>query len=321
MRRIGFIDNAAEAERFCDFLVSQRIHATAEKEDDASARHAVWIKQEQQVDEARQLLDAFLASPGDSRFDAGKLAAEVRRKEAEENRKLLKNLRKVSSGSLNPMAGRTPVTFIAIGLCVLVGLLTGFGNPSVRIDRTGREIPTLESRVYDAMTFVDRHDRVKPDDAFVSIRKGEVWRVLTPALMHGNMGHLAMNMMGLFFLGSVIERLHGGGWLVAMLLVIAVVANLVQVFWPETNNGGPNAVGSSGATYGLFGFFLMRKHFDPSYPVGLPPMFQLVGLGFLVLGVLMVVPNVANGSHVGGLACGMLFAAIVPTENRSRRGS
>jgi GlpG protein len=168
------------------------------------------------------------------------------------------------------------------------------------------------------MTFMSLQDRRQGEDAFAAIRRGEVWRVFTPAILHAGMGHLAMNMMGLFFLGSVIERLHGGGWLLLMLVSIAVFANLVQVFWPEANNGGPNAVGASGATYGLFGFFMIRPHFQSMYPVSLPPMFLLLGLGFLVMGVLMVIPTMANGAHVGGLAGGMLFAAMIPTGERPR---
>jgi len=319
MRRIGFIEDSLDATRFCDYLVSQRIHAKAEKEDDTNPRYAIWVNEEQRVAEAREMFDQFLSNPKDTRFNASKQADAVRKAEQEENARRQKNITKVNPGSGNSRADRIPVTIGAIALCVVIGLLTGFGNPSLRFDRVGREIPTLESRVYDALTFVNRHDRVRSKDPFVSIRNGEYWRVVTPAVLHGDMAHLAMNMMGLFFLGSVIERIHGGMWLLIMLVSIAFVASLVQVFWPESNNGGPNAVGSSGATYGLFGFFLLRQHFEPGYPISLPPMFLLLGLGFLVMGVLMVLPGMANGAHVGGLAAGMVFAGLVPTGARPRR--
>jgi GlpG protein len=215
--------------------------------------------------------------------------------------------------------GRVPVTIAAIALCVVVGLLTGFGGPTMRRSQLGRQQPSSEFKIYDSLTFMSLRDRLQDEDAFASIRRGEVWRVFTPAILHGNMGHLAMNMMGLFFLGSVIERLHGGGWLSLMLVSIAVFANLVQVFWPEANGGGPNAVGASGATYGLFGFFMIRPHFQAMYPVRLPPTFLLMGLGFLMMGVLMVIPSMANGAHVGGLAGGMIYAALIPTGDRPRR--
>jgi len=325
MRRIGFIENSQDATRFCDYLISQRIHAQAEKDDAANPRYGIWVREEQRVEEAKSLLDQFYANPLDTRFDASKEANAVRKAEAEENARRLKNIAKVSHRSVGTGAvggvggGRIPVTIASIAVCILIGFFTGFGNPSVRVDRLGRQVPTMEMRVYDALTFMSFQNRMQREEPFSSIREGEVWRVFTPAILHGSMGHLAMNMMGLFFLGSVIERLHGGGWLLAMLISIAVFSNLVQVFWPEVNNGGPNAVGSSGATYGLFGFFMIRPHFQPMYPVSLPPMFLLLGLGFLVMGVLMVIPTMANGAHVGGLAGGMIFAAMIPT-GESRRG-
>lgn len=328
MRRIGFIENLQDSTRFCDYLISQRIHAKAEKEDEpANPRYSIWVVEEQKLTEAKTLLDQFHANPSDTRFDASKEAEAVRKAEAEENARRLKNIAKVSHRSGGPAggavggmgAGRVPVTIAAIALCVIVGLLTGFGGPTMRRSQLGRQQPSSEFKIYDAMTFMSLRDRLQDEDAFASIRRGEVWRVFTPAILHGSIGHLAMNMMGLFFLGSVIERLHGGGWLLLMLVSIAVFANLVQVFWPEANNGGPNAVGASGATYGLFGFFMIRPHFQAMYPVTLPPTFLLMGLGFLVMGVLMVIPTMANGAHVGGLAGGMIFAALIPTGDRPRR--
>lgn len=326
MRRIGFIDGSSDAQRFCDYLISQQIEATAEPERDGAQRFAIWVKDEQALDEARAALELYQTSPSDSRFEASKKAKEIRAQQAAENRKRLKNLQKMPRSNPNPLAGgRTPLTVAAIAVCVLVGILSGFGNPTIRVDRAGREYPTLESRTYDALTFVNRH-HIPPgeraaDDPFVSIRRGEIWRIVTPAILHGNISHLAMNMMGLFFLGTVIERLHGSRWLALMLLGTAVVASLVQVFWPAGNNGGPLAVGASGVTYGLFGFILIRPQFDPFYPVRLPPMFQAIGIGFLIMGVMMIVPGIANGAHVGGLAAGMVFAAFVPDGTGSRRRS
>jgi GlpG protein len=320
MRRIGFIEGSSDAERFCDYLISQQIHASAEPEGDQSQRYAIWVQEEQRLDEARAALQLYLADPSEGRFEASKKAKEIRLQEAVEKRKRLKNVKKLprtstSSGPLGASGGgdRAPLTVAVIALCVVIGLLTGFGNPSTaRIDRAGREHPTLEGRVYHALTFVDRREYRQTDDAFASIRRGEVWRVITPAILHGSIGHLAMNMMGLFFLGSVIERLHGFRWYAVMILSTALIASLVQVFWPEANNGGPLAVGASGVTYGLFGFLLIRPHFDPLYPVRLPPVFQALALGFLIAGVLMIVRNIANGAHVGGLATGMVFAGLIP---------
>lgn len=333
MRRIGSLNNALDARRFCDFLITQQIHATAEPArdpeskdgDPADGPHDIWVREEGRVDQARELFQQFVADPQHNRYDVSSKAAAILRGQEADRQRRVANVRKFTPSSSPLGNARTPYTVAIIGLCVVLGLLTGFGNPqpSVRGERGVRQTPSTEMRVYDSLTFVNRADVPRgqraADDPFVSIRKGQVWRLLTPALLHANIGHLAMNMMGLLFLGGVFERLHGGRWLVLSLIGMAVLSMIVQVFWPPGNNGGPSAVGASGAIYGLFGFFLMRYKFDPLYPVQLPPMVQAVGLGFLLLGVLLIIPNIANGSHVGGLASGILLAAVLPVHTVPRR--
>jgi GlpG protein len=326
MRRIGFIDNPSDAERLCDFLLTREIRATPEPEGEGSPRMAIWVKDENRLAEARELYTAFLANPRDPRYDVGQQAKAILAREEATQAKRMAKIRKGIEASGAGLSGgrRTPVTVAAIVLCVLVGVLTGFGRPRPKIDANGLPQMSSELRIYYALTFVGVRDlpRSGPQrsDPFASVRKGEVWRFLTPALLHANIGHLAMNMMGLFFMGSVFERIHGGRWLALSLILMAVVSMAVQVFWPASNNGGPSAVGASGAIYGLFGFFMMRVYFDPTYPVQLPPMFQVMGLGFLILGVLMVIPDIANGSHVGGLAAGMVLAALIPVGSRPGKG-
>ncbi len=321
MRRIGLIDNPREAARFCDFLLLQDIAAHAEQEN-GQERVAIWIKDEQKVDDAKAHLEGFLIDPASAKYDASAQADQKRKAEQERNLQRLRNQRQMASHSSYPgvsrggVGGKIPVTIATIIVCVVVGLLTGFGKPRIITTRQGEIVPTSEFRVYDAFLFVSFEDRQQSDDPFASIKRGQVWRVLTPALLHGYMGHLVMNMFGVYFLGSVIERLHGSRWLLAMLLGCAIGSTLIQVFWPVWNNGGANMVGASGATYGLFGFLLLRPHIQSMYPVSLPPMFLLLGLGFLVAGVLMVIPSMANGAHVGGLATGMVFASCIPTDRR-----
>lgn len=309
MRRIGFIEGSQQAERFCDYLVSRGIHASPEPDPEDSDRYAVWVRDEHLVSDAREELALFHAEPGNEKYNAASKAKVIRAKEAAENRRRLKNIKKLSA-SRSTTRG-TPLTLAMVVVCVVVGLLTGFGRPR----------GTLEQSVYQGLTFVRFQDYVEDGDSFGAIRDGQVWRILTPTLLHANIGHLAMNMFVLFVLGTAIERYHGIGFMAALLLFTALAASLVQVFWPPGNGGGPLFVGASGVTYGLVGFLLARPQFDPQYPIRIPPMFQVLTLGFLVAGIMGIVPGIANGGHVGGLAAGMLCAAAVPGSNvfRGRR--
>jgi membrane associated rhomboid family serine protease len=135
------------------------------------------------------------------------------------------------------------------------------------------------------------------------IGEGEVWRLVTSGFLHDGPFHLMFNMFGLWILGSMLEptvgrvrfaliyfvSLLGGSW--------AVVA-----FAPETN-----AVGASGAIFGLMGaaIVIMRHR-------GINPMESGLGL-WLGLNLLITFtrPDISIAGHLGGLAAGALVAAIL----------
>jgi GlpG protein len=208
-----------------------------------------------------------------------------------------------------------PIT-IAIIVCSVVASLTShFGSPRGSRD-PGKT--TLEQKAYYTLSFVDRRDYETSGDAFGSIRKGEIWRLITPMFLHGDELHLAFNMLWVFFLGSAIERLHGSIFLLVMVLITQSAGMMLQVmlpdasYIPESLRGSPFAIGASGAVYGLFGFLWLRPLIDKSYPVVLVPMNVAMMLGWLVLCLTPMGQNVANGAHLGGLVSGIAMALIGP---------
>lgn len=323
MRRIGTIEDPSLAKRFCDYLVIRGISATLESVDDSgtrTGRQAIWVKEEPKVDDAKAELAAFLKSPQDPKYSVSAEAAKLRAAQEEENRKRLKNQKTIANRSVGGfgVAGRPMVTLVTIAICCVAGFMTNFGAPRPTISPEGRLAVSPEMRALDAMTFRSVEDGRKTDDPFASIRKGEVWRLITPAILHGNIGHLAMNMFGIFMLGAAIERIQGR-YIIALLLVVTALAGTVlQAVWPESNNGGPGGIGASGAAYGLFGYILIRPFYDQSFPIALPPTAAIMGLMFLLLGIAMVIPNIANGAHVGGLVSGMILAALIRMPGKGR---
>ncbi len=316
MRRIGTVESESQAERLCDYLVTKWIHASWEPGDATRDVHEIWVREEKWVDSAREIFAGFVTAPTDSKYDVVDEAESIRKREFEENRRRLSAQKQVKYRSVGTAgaASRVPLTVAVIVVCSIVSFVTNFSSPRVGIDEFGRQIATTESRAFDALTFVNREVYQRTRDAYASIRQGEVWRIITPALMHGNMGHLAMNMMCIFFLGSAIERIDGVRMYGTLLLTATVVASIVQVAWPLSNGGGPMAVGASGAGYGLVGYLILRPMFDPNYPIRIPQMFQIISVGFLLLGIAKVVPGIANGAHVGGFAAGLVFAALCPAS-------
>jgi GlpG protein len=206
-----------------------------------------------------------------------------------------------------------PVTIGIIVVSVIVSVISNFGDR--RGLGPGGTTP-LGQRTYSALSFADQRDYLASGDAFASIKKGQVWRFVTPMFLHGDEFHLAFNMLWIFFLGSVIERLHGSLFLVLLTVGTHVAGMLLQVllsnadFLPVFLQGSPLAIGASGAVYGLFGFLWVRPALDPSYPIHLVPMNVVLMLGWLVVCMTPLIPNVANGAHLGGLLAGILAAMV-----------
>ena len=327
MRRIGLIEKSSQATRFCDYLITLGIHATIEPAGDPgdspeSERQAIWVKDERKVEDAKIALTAFLTDPGDSRFSASAEAAKYRAEEELANKRRLKNIQPVRHRSLPGLGAansqRPTIVLSMVIICVIAGLVTNFGHPQDRVSKSGRRTESTASKVYTTMSFISPNDTKKSANPFSSILRGEFWRLVTPALLHGSTLHLAMTMMGLFALGGAIERLQGRLVIAVLLLVTAVAGTVVQALWPAWNGGGPNAIGASGAVYGLLGYIWVRPYYDPDFAILIPPSALVLAMLFLLLGVASVISGIANGAHVGGLAAGMVMASLLRPDNQSR---
>jgi len=329
MRRIGLVEKSSHAARFCDYLVTLGIHASSEPSSSSaesnaaeSERREIWVKDERRVDEAKVALDAFLLEPDEARYLSSSAdAAKLRVQEEEANRRRLKNVQPVRHRSLPGLgagSSQRPVVVLAmVAICVIAGLLTNFGNPRINRTQRGQAMPTTETKVFAAMTFRSPED-ARSTNPFATILKGEVWRLVTPAFLHGNLLHLAMNMIAIFALGGAIERVQGRATIALLLFVTAIAGTVVQALWPEWNNGGPGGIGASGAAYGLIGYIWVRPYYDPDFQIQIPPSYLVLSMLFLLLGIAGVIHGIANGAHVGGLACGICMATLVRSSDQGR---
>lgn len=346
MRRIGTLESTEQAQRFSDYLLTQsiqcRVDVNAPPSTDGEDNRTpeghlagqgqssdpgcdLWIRDEADVERAREELAAFLTSPNDSKYEVGGKAKQIRKHTAEEakrKRSLQKTVKHRSHGGgmlmgLPLRQQSIPVVIGVIVISVIASFATGFGRP--KPSRIPGELSSEETVFY-AMSFVDWRDYVTSgNDPFASIKKGEVWRLVTPLFLHGSTFHLAFNMIGLFFLGSAIERLQGSWFLLALFFISGVFGSLVQVWLPPADElppileglaGTPFFIGASGAVYGLFGYLWIRPMLSPMYPVRMLPNNVAIMLGFLVFCVFFV-DRIANGGHIGGLIAGVVIAAVV----------
>lgn len=176
---------------------------------------------------------------------------------------------------------------------------------------------------------------------------GEWWRVVTAMFVHVGIIHLATNMWCLWNLGLLAEPLMGSFGVVAVYVLTGAAGNLLSVLWngrhiaailPQLPAGidaaqyFPPGAGASGAVFGIAGALIVLLK-SPRLPV--PPdelkrlrksviYFAAINL---VIGMTISLDIVSsrtgisidNSAHLGGVMCGLLFAApMVPRIGNPR---
>ena len=132
------------------------------------------------------------------------------------------------------------------------------------------------------------------------------WQVLTYAFLHGDMGHLFFNMLGLWMFGSELERLWGQKRFVHFLLAGVLAAAAVQLAWTFLIGSGTPTVGASGALFALllgFGMLFPNRIIMPLFPP-IPmkaKIFVAVFGGLELLLGLSGRSGVAHFAHLGGM--------------------
>jgi GlpG protein len=148
---------------------------------------------------------------------------------------------------------------------------------------------------------------------FVRIREGEIWRLFSPALLHANILHILLNMLGLWILGRPIEMRIGPWRTLLLTLILGIGPNTVQYLM-----SGPFFLGYSGVLMGFAGFIWMRERVAPweGYPLDRATiLFIVVYIGaLLILQVFTFflqifttssfAPNIANSAHIAGAIFG-----------------
>jgi membrane associated rhomboid family serine protease/antitoxin component YwqK of YwqJK toxin-antitoxin module len=130
------------------------------------------------------------------------------------------------------------------------------------------------------------------------------YRIFTHMFLHGHLLHLALNMYGLFVVGSEVESLVGTKKLLMVYFVSGIAAALTTLYFNLFSFG----VGASGAIFGLFGFmlivsiFISRKEKQSLAPI-LINFLVFVGINLLMAKAM----HADNAAHFGGLLAGMLI--------------
>lgn len=152
---------------------------------------------------------------------------------------------------------------------------------------------------------------------FVQLRKGQIWRLITPCVLHQDLLHILFNMLWLWYLGRPIEQRIGPSRTLLLSLIAGVGSNTIQYFM-----SGPFFIGYSGIVTALAGFIWMRERIAPweGYPLNratilfllffIGAIFALQVAAFLIqiFSTHNFAPNIANTAHIAGAIIGALLA-------------
>lgn len=294
MRAIGHLNGESAARLFVDYLYVKGVDS--EMEWDGGDQWEIWVHEEEQFALARQLLGEFAVNPGAPQFaEVGRQAKKKRREAAEKEdryRKRVKTRAETVAALRFPKIGKLTMGLMTV--CVGVFLL-------MMLDETMRA--KILDRLSISTPFLSLEDKDK--GSLWEVRQGQIWRLVTPILMHGGIIHIFLNLWWMKDLGSVLERRIGWRSLLGLIVVIAVISNLAQYYV-----SGPLFLGMSGVVFGLLGFIWIKGKFDPNFGLGLPRPVVFLMLLWLVLGYYgaldsFVGGKIANTAHLAGLFMGM----------------
>lgn len=312
MRQIGTLPSNEAARTFEDFLLTRGVKASVEE---SGSGWAVWIYDEDDVEQARQELSDFRENPDDERFTKGAQAAgELRRQEEKQRKQAAKNLVHMRERWNRPMTARAPVTSALIAISIVVAAAgTDWGRFSETLELCNQR-DSIVGYLYIQSWSETGGGWIRDDPYFGDVRRGQIWRLVTPIFIHLGPLHILFNMLWLLQLGSAIELRRGTLRYAGIVLAMVVLSNAAQYLYK-----GPLFGGMSGVVFGLFGYIWIKSRYEPESGFLMPPNVAFLMIVWFVVCFTGYVGPIANTAHGVGLMTGMVIG-YWPTFRRKLAG-
>ena len=156
-------------------------------------------------------------------------------------------------------------------------------------------------------------------DTYSVYSRDEWYRLITATFLHADISHIFSNMIGLFFLGGLIEISVGHLGFALIYLLSGIGGNAVSILYEKAFLMDRYSIGASGGVYGLIGAVLVLSIYErirqKSEDSSKAQTGNLVYRGLFVV-VFMVASgfseqNINNAAHIGGLVIGILVSLIL----------
>jgi membrane associated rhomboid family serine protease len=203
----------------------------------------------------------------------------------------------VRRASFEGAGARVTRILIAMNVAVYIAQLATGGG----VNGTGS--PIYEKGVLIAGRALDSNGNV------VGVAEGDWWRLITATFLHYGPFHLLLNMLALYWFGSLLEQRIGSGRFIMLYLVSGLAGSAGALLLDPT----VPTVGASGAIFGILGAGLVLEQ-QRDY------VFGGSALGIIVINLVLTfsISSISIGGHLGGLIGGVLAAFILLQAEKRR---
>ena len=181
---------------------------------------------------------------------------------------------------------KTPyITYIIMGICFIMFLITGMGNDTGVLIKYGANLDVL-------------------------VKNGEYYRLLTSMFLHSGLLHLFFNMYALYIIGPQVESFFGKTKYLIIYLLSGISGSLSSVAF----NVNTVSVGASGAIFGLFGALL---YFGYNYRGYLGNVIKSQILPVVIINLIFgfISTGVDVAGHIGGLIGGIIVSSVLGSSD------
>ena len=180
------------------------------------------------------------------------------------------------------------ITLLLIGINVVISLMALYVDPRF-----------LEAGIL--RPYLVKHDK-------------RWYQILSSGFLHANFGHLFVNMITLYFFGSVMERTLGPFSFLLLYFFSLILSSLPSVV-RHRNNPNYATLGASGAVEGVLFAFIFIYPFESIYlfliPIPIPAL--LFGVLFIAYSIYESKQDrgqINHEAHIAGALSGMAYMLI-----------
>lgn len=182
-----------------------------------------------------------------------------------------------------------PVTYILVILNILIFLITDIKGDTGDI------------------TYMASVGAMNP---FLVVEQNEWYRLFTATFLHFGIEHLVNNMLMLFVLGQLLERIIGSTKFAAIYLFSGFIASFCSFFFSYLYGKNIVSAGASGCVFGVIGALIMALIVQKGRYEGIT-VWKLLLMAGLVLYYGFTSSHVDNVGHVTGLIAGICLSLVI----------